>query len=141
MNEQQVSRIKEILREQPIALAYLYGSQARKKAGPLSDVDIAVLFNHGRQEDAGSMEKYSQLHGALQKEAGREVDLVDLAEVKSPLLRHRIVFRGKLLHCASQKARRNFENKVLREYEDTRYLRAAQSRIMRRQIRVGKEEK
>jgi predicted nucleotidyltransferase len=27
-----------------VVLAYLYGSQARGDAGPLSDVDVAVLF-------------------------------------------------------------------------------------------------
>ena len=27
-----------------VGLAYLFGSQARRKAGPLSDVDIAVLL-------------------------------------------------------------------------------------------------
>ncbi len=27
-----------------VDLAYLFGSQARRKAGPLSDVDIAVLL-------------------------------------------------------------------------------------------------
>ena len=36
--------LDEIFERRGVAPAYLYGSQARGDAGPLSDVDVAVLF-------------------------------------------------------------------------------------------------
>ena len=36
--------LDEVFESYGVALAYLYGSQARGDAGPLSDVDVAVLF-------------------------------------------------------------------------------------------------
>jgi len=36
--------LDEVFERHGVMLAYLYGSQARGDAGPLSDVDVAVLF-------------------------------------------------------------------------------------------------
>ncbi|MGH2592759.1 MAG: nucleotidyltransferase family protein [Anaerolineae bacterium] len=36
--------LRELFARDSVALAYVYGSQARSDAGPLSDVDVAVLF-------------------------------------------------------------------------------------------------
>ena len=37
--------LSEAFERHGVVLAYLYGSQARGDAGPLSDVDVAVLFS------------------------------------------------------------------------------------------------
>ena len=40
-------QLKTVFERHGVILAYMYGSQATGKAGPLSDADIAVLFPRG----------------------------------------------------------------------------------------------
>ncbi|HUX77734.1 MAG TPA: nucleotidyltransferase domain-containing protein [Anaerolineae bacterium] len=105
-----------------VVLAYLYGSQARGDAGPLSDVDVAVLFG----PDVPESERFNRvLHliGALGSVFHRDdVYVVDLAE-SSPLLRHRVYYDGRLLYCADDGVRVRFETTALRDYVDTEPLR------------------
>jgi predicted nucleotidyltransferase len=105
-----------------VVLAYLYGSQARGDAGPLSDVDVAVLFG----SDVPESERFNQvlrLIGALGSVFRRDdVYVVDLAE-SSPLLRHRVYYDGRLLYCADDAVRVRFETTALRDYVDTEPLR------------------
>ncbi len=42
--EQYQPALNEAFERRGVALAYLYGSQARGDAGPLSDADVAVQF-------------------------------------------------------------------------------------------------
>ena len=105
-----------------VVLAYLYGSQARGDAGPLSDVDVAVLFG----SDVTESERFNRLlHliGALGSVFHRDdVYVVDLAE-SPPLLRHRVYYDGRLLYCADDAVRVRFETTALRDYVDTEPLR------------------
>jgi predicted nucleotidyltransferase len=59
-----------------LELAILFGSTARGKAGPSSDLDIAVL---------GPVDTF-ELAGRLSVAVGREVDVVDVARAAIPLL-------------------------------------------------------
>jgi predicted nucleotidyltransferase len=59
-----------------LELAILFGSTARGKAGPSSDVDLALL---------GPVDAF-ELAGRLSLTVGREVDVVDLARAPIPLL-------------------------------------------------------
>jgi predicted nucleotidyltransferase len=112
-----------------VTLAYLYGSQARGDAGPLSDVDVAVLFG----PDVPESERFNRvLHliGELGSVFHRDdVYVVDLAGA-SPLLRHRVYYDGRLLYCTDETVRVRFETTALRDYVDTEPLR----RIKRRYI-------
>lgn len=137
MDQEQRAKVRGVLQRHGVALAYLFGSQARENAGPLSDVDIAVVFVEGARGSADDLKRFSALRSDLQKIFSREVDLVDTGAAHSPLLRHRVVFRGQLLYGADQVRRQQFERRVLHEYEDTRYLRSFQSNIMHRQILKG----
>ncbi len=38
-------KLEQIFSQRHVSLAYLFGSQAREKAEPLSDVDMAVLLS------------------------------------------------------------------------------------------------
>ncbi len=112
-----------------VVLAYLYGSQARGDAGPLSDVDVAVLFGPNVPE----RERFNRvLH--LIGEFGsvfhrNDVYVVDLAEAP-PLLRHRVYYYGRLLYCADDAERVRFETKALRDYVDTKPLRRIQHKYV-----------
>ena len=114
--------LNETFERHQVVLAYLYGSQARGKAGPLSDVDVAVLFDSNVPES----ERFSHLLHII-GELGRvfhrnDVYVVDLAEA-SPLLRHRVYYDGQLLYCTDNAVRVRFEIQSLRDYVDTEPLR------------------
>ncbi len=49
--EQYQLALDDVFQRQGVVLAYLFGSQARGDAGPLSDVDVAVLFGPDVPED------------------------------------------------------------------------------------------
>ena len=125
--------IGEVCIKYGVALAYLYGSQARGDIGPLSDVDIAVLF----QPDIASSDRSDRLLdliGELMTVFKRsDVFVADLVNA-SPLLRHRVYRDGRLLYCADNRLRLKFMTEALRDYEDTRPLRDLQWHYLRQRI-------
>jgi predicted nucleotidyltransferase len=114
--------LKEVFERQEVMLAYLFGSHARGDAGPLSDIDVAMLFGSGVPEDQ-RLRRVLQLIGELGSVFGQDdVYVVDLAEA-SPLLRHRVYRDGRLLYCRNEVVQVQFETKALRDYIDTEPLR------------------
>ncbi len=129
--------LRNVFKRHNVVVAYLFGSVARHSAGPKSDVDIAVLFSRPADSVEAGMKRSSALSSALEDAIGRTVDLIDLEEVHSPLLRHRAIRRGELLYSTDHDYRRQLEQKALHEFEDTRYLRAVQMRALKKRITEG----
>jgi predicted nucleotidyltransferase len=125
--------LREVCVKYDIALAYLYGSQARGNTGPLSDVDIAILF----QPDVSRSERDNRLLRLIGEFMGifhrSDVFVVDLADA-SPLLRHRVYRDGVLLFCANDRLRVKFMTEALRDYEDTRPLRELQWHYLKKRV-------
>jgi hypothetical protein len=112
-----------------VALAYLYGSQARGESGPLSDVDIAVLFAPNLSKQV-RFQHVLNLGYELGLMLGRDdVQVVDLQEA-SPLLRHRVYYDGCLLYCPDDAVRVTFETTALRDYVDTAPLRRLKEKYL-----------
>ena len=96
---------------------YLFGSYARKKEGPLSDIDIALLLD---DSDAISLKDelhyLSQINEILNTD---EVSFVILNE--APLMgQFQIVSQGEMLYSADAQARCAFEQAVTDLYIDFR---------------------
>ena len=110
-----------------VVLAYLFGSQAEGKAGPLSDVDVAVLLGPhvGREQ---WFQAQLDLIGALTNLFHRDdVDVVVLNEA-TPVLAYEVARFGQVLYEAEPGIRVDFELAALRRYVDTEPLRQLQDR-------------
>lgn len=120
--EEYLPRLAEVFEEYKVILAYLYGSQATGNARPLSDVDIAILFS----EEVPERERFGRLcHlGAMLMGVfhRNDVNVVDLEEAP-PLLKNNVRVGGRVIYCADEDRRIDFEVETLREFEDTKPLR------------------
>ncbi|MGI9081534.1 MAG: type VII toxin-antitoxin system MntA family adenylyltransferase antitoxin [Thermoleophilaceae bacterium] len=105
-----------------VVAAMLFGSQATGKAGPLSDIDVAVWAD----STLGRSERFD-LRLALMAEAVRvlntdEVDLVVLNDAP-PLLQHRALRDSVRLIDRDPPKRIRLETRAILDYLDTKPLR------------------
>lgn len=128
-----IERAKNILSmDDNVEFAYLFGSAATGKAGPLSDIDIAVYladagFSHGYRLD---------ILGRLARALGTEnLDVLMLNEAPT-VMRFEVIRNGVILK-ENAATRVPFEALVLQEYLDTLHLREVQRGYMRRQFAKG----
>jgi predicted nucleotidyltransferase len=117
-----LERLRDALDQQGVDVAYLIGSQARGTAGPLSDLDLAII--HSPDLDSRSR---LDLRLRLMADAGAaldttEVDIV-LLNGAPPLIRHRALSEGVLLVENDPAARVGFYVRTLNDYVDTEPLR------------------
>lgn len=102
-----------------IECAWLFGSAARGDAGPLSDVDVAVLI----EETATPMARL-EIAAALIEELERRVARADVVIFNEapPALRHRVIRDGILLLERDARRRVDSEVRSIREYLDFQHL-------------------
>src|SRR5688572_13194007 len=89
---------------------YRFGSQAKGRARPESDVDLAVLARHpipALRRFELAQELAAQLH--------RDVDLVDLRSI-STVMRMQVISTGECLASRDEAARREFEMYTYSDY-------------------------
>ena len=97
-----------------ILFAYLFGSFARDKHFPLSDVDIAVYFKEPSDVQEKKMEILGTLTDILQTD---EIDLVVLNRAPLPL-RMKILENKKVVVDREPFLRHHYESLTMREYFD-----------------------
>jgi len=106
-----------------IEVAYIFGSVALNESNSLSDIDLAVILNE-EKINAGLYpygHKAHLLSDLMQLLKTNRVDLVILNDAP-PLLKHRVLYFGKLI-CANDEARRiRFQVDTINEYNDFKYL-------------------
>jgi predicted nucleotidyltransferase len=100
--------------DEDILFAYLFGSLARKKAGPLSDVDIAVYCEEGSSFPEKKLEILGHLTSILKSD---EIDLVVLN--RAPLaLRMKILENKRVIVDKAPLIRHRYESLTMRQYFD-----------------------
>ena len=100
-------------KERAICLAYLFGSAASDRMGPISDVDIGVLYD-GEVDWDRHFELVHEVHKLLGVES---IDLIALNTAPVELA-YTCIDEGVLLFAKSPLARIEFETKVLNLYGD-----------------------
>lgn len=124
MKKVNVDQLKHILSRFPIWQAYLFGSHAHGIVTPLSDIDLAILYESTVDKDAIESQLFAELSQALKTD---NIDIIDIATA-SPLLAHRAVLRGIPIIAQSAHDTAMLKTKILHAYEDTRHLREIKQR-------------
>ena len=116
-------------KNQPVDLAYLFGSQASEKAKPLSDIDFAVLFRKNLTDQERFTLKIKILGDLSEILKTDKIDLVDL-RTAPPFLQFEVIRKRNEIFVRNENARINFETKVLFNFFDRQYF-------VNRHIRIG----
>ncbi len=128
--QKKMPEIKAYFRTQPVELVFLHGSLAKDLMGPLSDLDMAVLFNKKKR----LLSEVTTTTRQLCEIFGR--DDIDLAVLNtaSPLLRMQVLVHGKVLYASSPGAVAAFRLKTIQDYLATHHLRKTFHRYMENAI-------
>lgn len=112
-----------------VEAAYLFGSVARNEAGPLSDVDVAILTEPAQAD---------QTAGCVQDELCRalKTDRVELVLLHNapPPLAYRVIRDGRCVFCRDRRAKEAFETRTVMRYLDFKPLRDQAFRTSRDHI-------
>lgn len=115
---------KKVLSSLQVAALYLYGSRVRGVARERSDYDVGVVFVD--PADADSMEKYLSLYDVLSgifpdSISGPKLDIALLQRANAKLQLDAID-HGVVIFEGDARARADYEEYVLKQYDDYRFL-------------------
>lgn len=129
----ELDTLRGLFQEHGAVLAYLFGSRAEGRSGPLSDLDFAVLFGPDVPPEAWSDRQIKLMVRLMDLFGGEDVDLVVLNRA-TPVMAQQVATRGCLLFEAQPGTRVDFEVDTLRRYVDTKPLRRIQDQYFFLQI-------
>lgn len=132
-----LEKLRTALDRPEVLSAFLFGSRARGRAGPLSDVDIAVLHASGLDSGQRLDLRLALISEATDALGTTEADLVLLNDAP-PLLRFNVLRDGIRLLDRDPAERIRFQVKSMNEYFDTEPLRQAASLRLRNRIDGGR---
>ena len=118
--------LQKKLRRLGVAVVYLYGSQALKRATRLSDIDVGVVFKNPnlltrRRRALLHTELLKYLEPVLAPQGSQEMDLVFL-QAASAVLQFEAINAGSPLFVSDSIFRADYEESVIRQYLDVRQL-------------------
>jgi len=126
--------IRQMLEQHRARLAYLFGSVLADGAGPLSDVDIAVLPD---PEGYHWLHTYSDIYEALCRTLGADnVDVVMLNEAL-PSFQFAVLREGIPIWVADEEERVAYTERVMARYHDAQRWRQEHWRHLRRRVEEG----
>jgi len=100
-----------------VLLAFLFGSVARGRSTPSSDVDVAVLFRL-----RPGLDQVNDLQEMLSEALHREVDIVVLNDA-CPIIRMQVLRNGVLVVNRLPRAYHDFFVRTVKEYDDLKRIR------------------
>ena len=106
-----------VTRHSEIQAAYIFGSVAKGRARPDSDIDIAVLLRRPLPA-ARALRFRLRLAGELGAALGRDDVQVVILNDAPPLLAHRVLSSGVVVYERSRSDRVRFHVETARRYED-----------------------
>lgn len=110
----QMKKLRQLLQQRPnVVAAYLFGSRAYGKPLGTSDYDVAVLFAEGY-----TLDDILDLTVGISDVFEADLDDVDVIALNdSPVeLAYEAIAKGRLVYCADDEPRVDFEVKAVREY-------------------------
>lgn len=131
MNENLLPILKEALeKHREVEFAYLFGSQAQGKAGPLSDIDVAVYVDVGAlTTDYPYGYKAAFMADLMLALKSNRVDVVILNDAK-PFLRFQVIRHGHLILSRHEGKRVAFQVRTFNEYQDVKRLMEVQRQYL-----------
>lgn len=119
LTKTEITKLRGIFKDYPyIASAYLFGSTAYGKAGPLSDVDIAILLKGSAPKGRELMHEEDYLSYRIAKALGaKEVEVVNLNR-QGLVFQHNVLSTGKLIYDADSFYRVMFVTQVISHFCD-----------------------
>ncbi len=100
-----------------IAAAYLFGSQAAGRTGPMSDVDIAVLLKKPHPEGRHLLHQMDHLSFRIEELLKKEVEVVEMNR-QGLIFQYNILRTGKLIYDADPSFRANYVSRLISAYCD-----------------------
>ncbi|MBA3421620.1 MAG: nucleotidyltransferase domain-containing protein [Thermoleophilaceae bacterium] len=122
--------------EDDVVAAYLFGSQARGEAGPLSDVDLAVWLDPSLERERRWRRQLELIGLGTSTLRTNEVQVIVLNDAP-PLLAHRVLRDGIVLADSDPFQRVRFETGAIIRYLDTIPLREEMGRGLRQRMAEG----
>jgi predicted nucleotidyltransferase len=124
---------RALQKREEVRVVYLFGSRARGSVSNFSDIDIGVLLNEDFIKESVygyRADLTAELISLLRTD---KIDLVVLNHAP-PLLAHRVVRDGIVLHCKDESERIAFEVKMLNRFLDTAPLRERQNEYLKKSV-------
>jgi predicted nucleotidyltransferase len=136
--DSRIRALAEAWREDPdIAATYLFGSRARSRPGPRSDVDLAIVLRKGLDDDARWRKRLDLTADACRRLGTDAVDLVVLEDAPA-VIGHRVLAHGVLLSDREPRRRVQVAEAILRQYLDEAYLRQVLDAGLVQRLREGR---
>lgn len=129
--------IENIFKENGVVLAYLFGSRVRGTHNKMSDFDMALLFSEDTRIDEQERLK-NKISNKLDKVLNGEMDVFNLRETNNVLLKFNVVFRGTVIYSKDDRTRFSEENIIMKESEDTEFLKQMQFYLMKRRLKENR---
>lgn len=86
---------------------YFFGSHGTEDEWPSSDIDMAILLPPTEAKKVGALDM-SDLHGALIRLFGKQVDLINL-RIVSTVFQKEIIVANRRIYCADEHAADDYE--------------------------------
>ena len=131
------NKIAKIMEKHGVVVGYVFGSAARGTMGSHSDIDVAVLFPSDLTKEEQEIYKEEVRDEIASIFSVEKVDIINLNQQTNPVLRYDAVLEGEAILVKDFSIKARLARAVLREYENTRYLRETSYKILREQVKSG----